>query len=327
MSDRDPHRDAINKRLTLNLLIQGAAEQTHLTAHHLVRDELAVIGPELLERYDRLAVSFSLNSWRGDATIFIGRPSAFWGRVHRPDHPFHGHALLAGYGRELAFASKRYLLQRAAEKGVATSPTRYYPAALRAYVGTAMKEASLRPELGWVAGVLIQRLWGIDRDRLDGAIVDGVANEFRQLYRPATTLQGRLIRLAVAGYSCVERVNDRLIVFARATLWTLLVHELSKGVAELVCLRGMKDWGDEAYASAIDAADRLEQETWLMQAGAELWRRFLAAIPAGATPAIALARVAALPADRLERLMIAIAKGDPDAGRSVQSLIDADPVA
>lgn len=325
MSDGDPHHDAINKRLTLNLLIQGVAEQTHLTAHHLVRDELAAIEPQLLDRYDRLAVSFSLNSWRGDATLFAGRPSVFWGRVHRTNHPFHRHALLAGHGRELAFASKRYLLERAHEKGVSTKPTRYYPEALRAYVGTAMREAGLRSQLGRVAGLLIHRLWGIDRGRLDGAITDRVASEFSQRYRPATTLQGRLIRMAVAGYSCVERRDGRLVVIARATLWTLLVHELSKGVAELICLRGMNDWRDESYAAAVDAADRLEEETWLMQAGAELWRRLLAVIPRGVTPAVALAHIAELPADRLERLMIAVATRDPEVGPSIAALIDAGP--
>ncbi|MEN0110505.1 MAG: hypothetical protein AAF805_07245 [Planctomycetota bacterium] len=319
----DPHREAINKRLTLNLLIQGAAEQTHLTAHHLVREELAAIDPQLLDRYDRLAVVFSLNSWRGDATLFAGRPSVFWGRVRRTSHPFHRHALLASHGRDLAFASKRYLLDRANQKGVSTGLTRYYPEALRLYVGTTMKEAGLRPRLDRVARLLIHRLWGIERDRLDGAITDGVANEFSRRYPPATTLQGRLIRMAVAGYSCVERRDGRLVVIARATLWTLLVHELSKGVAELICLRGMNDWQDDSYAAALDTADRLEQETWLMQAGAELWRLLLRAIPRGVTPAVALARIAELPADRLERLMIAVATRDTDAGRSVAALIDA----
>ena len=44
-------RQIVNKRLTLNLLIQGAATHGHWAAHQLVAKELADIDPELFDTY------------------------------------------------------------------------------------------------------------------------------------------------------------------------------------------------------------------------------------------------------------------------------------
>ena len=49
----------VNKRLTMNLLMQGAASHVFLTAHHLVRTELNQLDPRLIPFYDRFAI-FSL---------------------------------------------------------------------------------------------------------------------------------------------------------------------------------------------------------------------------------------------------------------------------
>ena len=50
-------RAEINKRLTLNWLIQGASEHAGLTLHHWVRDELAEMDPGLIGCYDQLGLS------------------------------------------------------------------------------------------------------------------------------------------------------------------------------------------------------------------------------------------------------------------------------
>jgi hypothetical protein len=58
----DPElQEQINKRLTLNLLIQGAAAHSFITAHHLVRDELENVQPGLTRIYDRAVVMMHLN--------------------------------------------------------------------------------------------------------------------------------------------------------------------------------------------------------------------------------------------------------------------------
>ncbi len=61
-----------NKRITLNLLIQGAAVHASLTSHHLVRDELEATQPGLTRFYDRSALSFILNYFIGDIPLLFG---------------------------------------------------------------------------------------------------------------------------------------------------------------------------------------------------------------------------------------------------------------
>ena len=86
--DVEGHSDEIlqqiNKRLTLNLLIQGAASHTFLTAHHLVADELEELRPGLTRLYDRMVISGHLNYWIGDLPLMYGFAFWFWGRTHRP---------------------------------------------------------------------------------------------------------------------------------------------------------------------------------------------------------------------------------------------------
>ncbi len=112
----------IDKRLTLNLLIQGAAAHSFLTAHHVVRDELEQILPGLTYRYDQFAICGLLNYFIGDILLIYGLPSRFWNRTRKPGHPFFYHRLLAEHGRELAYASKRYLVSRGWQKRVIGIP-------------------------------------------------------------------------------------------------------------------------------------------------------------------------------------------------------------
>src|SRR3954447_12517569 len=89
----------INKRFTLNWLIQGAAQHAGMTLHHLVRSELDVIDVRLLHLYDLYALINLLQCWQVDGVLILGRPRAFWKRAAtRRRHPFYGHALLSRHG-------------------------------------------------------------------------------------------------------------------------------------------------------------------------------------------------------------------------------------
>src|SRR5690349_20910287 len=112
----------VNKRLTLNLLIQGAAAHTFITGHHLVKSELDELCPGIVELYDKLAVSLHLNYYIGDIILLHGYGPRFWRRVHRPDHPFHNHRLLATHGGELFRSAKKFLRDRGRGKGVMSIP-------------------------------------------------------------------------------------------------------------------------------------------------------------------------------------------------------------
>ena len=71
------HKLEIQKRHTLNWLIQGAAQHAGMTFHHLVRDDLGVLDPELLLLYDQYALINLLQYWQPEARSF-GSPTQFW---------------------------------------------------------------------------------------------------------------------------------------------------------------------------------------------------------------------------------------------------------
>ena len=116
-------RDEINKRLTLNWLIQGAAQHAGMTCHHLVRDELEAIHPQLIRLYDQYALVNLLQYWSLDAKTLLGRPERFWRRTaSKPSHPFFGHPLLSRHGGTLAATARQRALERSQEKGLARLP-------------------------------------------------------------------------------------------------------------------------------------------------------------------------------------------------------------
>ncbi len=309
----------INKRLTLNLLIQGAAAHTFLTAHHLVADELEAIQPGLTKLYDKTIVAFHLNYFIGDIPLLYGWPFWFWHRTRRPRHPFHRHPLLACYGGQLARASKHYLRQRGWKKGIIGIPPLHYVQMIWLHLKMLRLERGHERELAEVAKRAAAMIWGIDEDRLVAEITHAVA--FGHLRTPRTAV-GRVTRAAVVGYGGVRRDGDRFHVVGKAICWPLLLHELSKGTAELICLHGLNALDDETYEQATDEADQLEYETWLLQAGPEAWRRLLAVLPAGHPLPEVLMHIARLEPEPLEQLMLAVVSDPRAARQELQTLVD-----
>jgi len=70
-------RHLVNKRLTMNILIQGAASHAHLSAHHLVRDDLDQINTDLVPLYDQAIAGATYAYWRGFLPIIMGRSDKF----------------------------------------------------------------------------------------------------------------------------------------------------------------------------------------------------------------------------------------------------------
>ena len=75
---------------------------------------------------------------------------------------------------------------------------------------------------------------------------------------------------------------------------------------ELICLHGLCHLSDEVYEAVIEEADRLEYEAWLLQAGPEMWRRFIAATPRDVSLAETVMHVARLDPLALESLMFTV---------------------
>ncbi len=307
----------VNKRLTLNLLIQGAAAHGFLTAHHLVREQLEQVRPGLTRLYDRFAICGMLNYFIGDIIPLYGFPSWFWSRTHHSGHPFYQHRLLANHGSQLTRASLRYLRERGRRKGVVSVPLLQQVQLYWLAMQLTRAERPYRKELTALAKGVVSVIWGIDEDRLDAEVTNAVA--FGNLRTPKT-LTGKFTQLAAIGYGGVERREGRFTVVAKSWYWPLIVHELIKGTAELVCLHGLSDLDDATYEYVMDQADQIEYETWMLQAGAELWRRLLAVLPRGRTPAHMLMQLARLDPGPLESLMLAVVGDAPQAQRRLQVL-------
>jgi len=108
----------IQKRHTLNWLIQGAAQHAGMTFHHLVRDELNALDPGLLQYYDQYALINLLQYWLPQFRDSLGQPAQFWQQAAvEPHHPFYGHPLLSKYGGMLAETGKQRAFARWKEKG------------------------------------------------------------------------------------------------------------------------------------------------------------------------------------------------------------------
>lgn len=59
-------RDEANKRVTANVIIQGAALHAYMSSHHLAKGLVDSISPQLLEMYDKLAaISHGAFYWMG----------------------------------------------------------------------------------------------------------------------------------------------------------------------------------------------------------------------------------------------------------------------
>ena len=105
----------------------------------------------------------------------------------------------------------------------------------------------------------------------------------------------------------------------------MLSHELMKGTAELICLHGLNELDPETYDAVVEAADRVEYEWWQLQAGPELWRRLLAAMPRHTSPGSLLMHVAELDPPALDTLMNNVVENTDLARRMLESQMRDEP--
>ncbi len=307
-------QDEINKRLTLNWLIQGAAQHAGMTLHHLVRDELDALDLRLLLLYDQYALINLLQYWHTGAIIMFGWPPSFWRRASsKRSHPFFNHPLLSRFGGMLAEAGRQRALERCKEKGVARLPLLFSSQGANVRTRLQIVEMPHRFRLIDLAKHSASRVWGISLDRLDGSFKKGLDRD--------TTIRVRSFRemvlcSSIVGYGGVVRRGDSLVVVGRGTNWQLLTKELVKGTAELICLHGLNTLDDETYRRVMDATERIEYEPWMLQTGGELWRRLLAVIPEGRPVSEVLMCLARLPAKPLESLMSSVIE-QPELAREL----------
>lgn len=98
------------------------------------------------------------------------------------------------------------------------------------------------------------------------------------------------------GESGIHAGNNRLDlsdpkkpkIIAEGMIFPILLHELSKGVAELMSLWGMSKLSSEEKKYILDKTDNLSSETNDIRLGAKIWERFVEQIPVNNQEAISL---------------------------------------
>ena len=300
----------IRKRMTMNLMIQGAACQAWLTGHHFVRDELDEIEPRAHSKltntqfYDQLGPAALLSQWNSTMAMTNGSPMLFWNQVGSGRTLFCGHPLLARYGKELARKSKRTIVQRCQEKQVRSMPFFRTIHLMNLMMRARRFESGHEDALANMAADVTSEIWGIDRQLLKATITD--QPEFGNI-RTARTAKGKRLREIMVGWSGVEQdSNGTLRVVARSKYWSVLIHELTKGAVELIGLHGLHGLDEETYSIVMLEADQIEFEVWMLQSGLELYRRLLMTIPLDATIAESLMQVASMPAELHEEFFFAV---------------------
>lgn len=292
----------IQKRFTLNWLIQGAAQHAGMTFHHLVRDELEVLDPSSILAYDQYALINLLQYWQIEGKIFLGSPTKFWRRASTDKgHPFFGHPLLSKYGGLLAEAGRQRGLERAKEKGVTLSPFAFSTQVQRLVQRLRALEKPHRPELVQLARRTASMVWGIPCERLHAELCDRIIVQ-PGLLKPRN-FRGAMFLAGIVGYGHVKRARNELIVTSKGTNWQLLCKELVKGTADLICLHGLNQLDDSTYQHVISVTDHIDLEPWMLQSGGELWRRVILAFPDDQPLAKTLMNLARLPGGTLELLI------------------------
>jgi hypothetical protein len=292
----------IQKRHTLNWLIQGAAQHAGMTFHHIVRDELNGLDPRLLRLYDQYALVNLLQYWQVDGAILLGWPPRFWRNAStKQQHPFFGHPLLSKYGGMLAEAGRQKALERCKEKGLTRLPFVFSFQAQYIVQRLRILESPHRGRLVHLAKETASMVWGVPREQLDAELCIRIV--LRRGVIPVRNFRGAVFCAGIVGYGGVTQRGDGLTVVGKGTNWQLLCKELVKGTAELICLHGLNQLDDETYRQVLSVTDHLDLEPWMLQSGGEFWRRILAAVPDGQPLARMLMHLARLQAGTLESVI------------------------
>lgn len=307
-----------NKRLTLNLLIQGAAGHVHQSAQHLVRPQIEEIHGDLIGLYDRAIAGATYAYWRGFLGLLMGHPNRFWCALHKPNHPFFYHRFLRKHGPGLAERAFESAQARCREKGVPTRLYKHEFVILREIRRIMELEQNHRHRLETIAKDTCHEIIGTPHNLMNGSITLSPA---WGIVRTPQTRRGRVLLKAMVGWGGVDLINGQLKVVAKAIVWPLLVHELIKGSMELICLHGLNGLSDGDYGVVLDQTEHLEYEVPMLQIGPEFYQCFLRVIPQGLKLADCVMAVATLEPVALEEFMFDMVETPEVARETLLSLV------
>ena len=290
----------VNKRLTLNLLIQGAATHVFFSAHHLAASRFNRINPEMLSHYDRMIVAMDLGYWIGTVPLIMGNPNKYFRNLHRPGNPFQYHRFMLRFGEQIAEESRDFIFDKADAYGLEKVGWKNEWVQTKLALKTLEMETEHKTELEEIGRQVCSEIYGIDEERLNAELTTEPA--FGTVRTPKTWA-GKLIKKFMVGWSAVERRNGRLEVVAKAWIWPLLIHELVKGTVELICLHGMSNLDEAEFDLVMDETEHVEYEIPMLQVGGTFFKKVLSVIPREIPLAEGIMHVARMPAILLDEFL------------------------
>ena len=290
----------VNKRLTLNLLIQGAASHVFFSAHHLAAEQFNRIDREMLRHYDRMIVAMSLGYWIGTVPLIMGNPNKYFRNLDRPGNPFQYHRFMLRFGQQIGEEAREFIFQQADEYGFDKVGWKNEWVQTKLALKTLEMETNHKPELEEIGKQVCSEIYGIPTDRLNAELTTEPA--FGTVRTPKTWA-GKLIKKFMVGWSAVERRDGRMEVVAKAWIWPLLIHELVKGTVELICLHGLSNLEDEEFELVMDETEHVEYEIPMLQVGGTFFKKVLSVIPREMPVEQGLMHVARMPAVLLDEFL------------------------
>lgn len=131
----------------------------------------------------------------------------------------------------------------------------------------------------------------------------------------------QMIGGAVGSTNVVYDEDDQPVVKARGVNFPVLVQELMKGVAELISHHGLSNLTPEEVSATLQHADAIDHEPYLIQAGPELWRKFLKVKPRDIPQAEMFQALSMQEPDDLHKIMTAVIENPEEAAELLRNLV------
>lgn len=193
----------------------------------------------------------------------------------------------------------------------------------------------------------------IKRRRLTNALMQGAARKSQNLHhmddelrQTSQTLNSDYSNIMAAndinyflmsdeliksqGESGIHAGNVRLVlsgekpkIIAQGMVFPILLHELSKGVVELMSLWGLEK-DPEIRKYVLDKTDNLESETNDIRLGTKIWERFVALLPADNQEVLSLVwnQIQLLPDNEFNSLIEGLIEDKTDTQQKIRRMAD-----
>jgi len=132
----------------------------------------------------------------------------------------------------------------------------------------------------------------------------------------------QMLKQQKAGVEYVDWSGDQPTVVGKAFIFPILAQELSKGVMELLTVRGHSNLDPETQKAVIQHADKLTDEPWLIQIGPSLWRKFLRVVPKGISLSAVVAAFSEESPDDVHRIIDDVIDNPDRAGETLKAVVE-----